>query len=603
MAVSSPKKPRKGPGISREIFFEGARIIARYLRPYKTMLIWLSVFGLFDATVLAFVPLVSGKIFDAIIAIAENPSTPLNSVMVFIAIWAFLQFANNVIGWWTGFENDKLSTLLSAEYTASGFAKLFAMPLSFHTTQKQGDVSDRISRASNWLDNIVGNVLLTLLPSFLSIFIAIAIALFINWSLALILLFAIMIYAAILWTSVPQLVGLQKKMHRAYNVAYGDAYDALGNIREIKQAATEKLEQKKIRNNFLTRAARFWVDMNTIFQRLTFVQKMLVSATQFAIFVISIFYVQHGTITPGELVAFNGYAAMILGPFVILGQQWQTVQNGLVAIVRAEKILAVPAEEYAPKNGVAPERLKGEVVFDHVSFGYKKSGETLKDVSFRVRPGEKVALVGESGVGKTTIIDLLSGFYFPKSGRITIDGTDIKKMALTSYRSRIGVVPQEPALFNDTVEANIRYGNPKRSMEEVIAAAKEAYAHDFIEGFLKKYKQIVGWRGIKLSIGQKQRIALARAFLRDPDILVLDEPTSALDARSEHLIKASLRKLMEGRTTFIIAHRLSTIREADKILVLKDGKVIEAGSHQELIAIPRGAYRSLYDLQAGFTSR
>ena len=205
-------------------------------------------------------------------------------------------------------------------------------------------------------------------------------------------------------------------------------------------------------------------------------------------------------------------------------------------------------------------------------------------------------------MGKTTIIDLVSGFYFPKQGRVLVDGTDVRKMNLTDYRARIGVVPQEPTLFNDTAEANIRYGNPEKSRAQMIAAAKEAHAHEFIEAFPKKYKQLVGWRGVKLSIGQKQRIALARAFLRKPDILVLDEPTSALDARSEHLIKKSLRKLMEGRTTFIIAHRLSTVREADRILVLNDGVITEEGSHEALIKIPNGIYRSLYELQSGFTA-
>jgi ABC-type multidrug transport system fused ATPase/permease subunit len=262
-------------------------------------------------------------------------------------------------------------------------------------------------------------------------------------------------------------------------------------------------------------------------------------------------------------------------------------------------MLAVPPEIYIPANAVAPKKLAGNVAFENVSFAYPKGKPVLQDVSFSVRPGEKVALVGESGVGKTTIIDLLSGFYFPKKGKILIDGTDVRRMDLAAYRSRIGVVPQEPALFNDTVENNIRYGNPGRSRKELIAAAKEAHAHEFIEAFPKKYRQIVGWRGIKLSIGQKQRIALARAFLRGPDILILDEPTSALDAKSEHFIKNSLKKLMEGRTTFIIAHRLSTVREADNILVFKEGKIVEQGNHEQLIKIPNGVYRSLHEFQSG----
>ena len=183
-----------------------------------------------------------------------------------------------------------------------------------------------------------------------------------------------------------------------------------------------------------------------------------------------------------------------------------------------------------------------------------------------------------------------------------MDGIDIKKMNLRNYRSRIGIVPQEPTLFNDTIEANIRYGNPGKTDEEMVAACREAYAQEFIEAFPKKYKTVVGWRGVKLSIGQKQRIALARAFLRGPDILVLDEPTSALDAKSEHLIKASLEKLMAGRTTFIIAHRLSTVREVDLILVLKDGAIVEQGTHDALVKAPNGIYHGLYEMQTGFAS-
>lgn len=588
------------PRLDREIFLNGTAIIARLLRPYKKMLILLSVFGLLNATASAFVPLIAGKIFDAIIKISGNAHAAIGSVVTMIVVWGALNVASNVISWWTGFHNDKLSTVLAAEYVANAFGKLFEMPLSFHTTQKQGDVTDRINRAMNWLDNIVDNVLLGLLPSFLSIFVALVITLFINWQLTIVLVAAIVIYAGVLWSAIPRLSLLQRRQHQAYNLASGDAFDALGNIREIKQAATEKQEQKKTRKNFVDRAAQFWVEMNTIFARLTFTQKMLVSLTQLAIFVLSISFVRNGTLTPGGLVAFNGYAAMMLGPFVLLGQQWQTVQNGLVAIVRADDLLSLPTEEYAPTGGVEVKKLGGDVVFKDVRFRYQKGAETLRGISFHARPGQKIALVGESGVGKTTIIDLLSGFYFPQKGSILVDGIDIKKMNLGEYRSHIGTVPQEPTLFNDTIEANIRYGNPGKTYDEMVAACRDAYAQSFIEAFPKKYKTVVGWRGVKLSIGQKQRIALARAFLRNPDILVLDEPTSALDAKSEHLIKASFEKLMAGRTTFIIAHRLSTVREVDLILVLKNGEIVEQGSHAALMELPGGVYRDLYEMQTGF---
>ena len=348
------KKPKKSrSGLTRQIFFDGARAIAKYLRPHKKILVLLVVFGLLNAAAQAFVPLIAGKIFDAIIAIAKSPEAALGAVFVLIVIWLLLQLTSNAVSWWTGYHNDRLSTVLYSEYVASGFGKLIDMSFSFHTSQKQGDVNDRISRAANWLDNIVGNVLLTLLPNFLSIVIALVITFFINIKLTLVLLVAIVIYAVILWQSVPALSGLQQKVNRAWNRAFGDAYDTLDNLKEVKQAATEQLEKKKLRKNFIDRAAEFWVDMNTIFQRLTFAQKVVVTLTQFSIFVLSVFFVREGTITPGGLVAFNGYAAMILGPFVILGQNWQTIQNGLVAIVRAENMLASPPEIYTPTNAVA----------------------------------------------------------------------------------------------------------------------------------------------------------------------------------------------------------------------------------------------------------
>lgn len=230
--------------LNREVFFGGMRVVVRTLRPHKKILIFLIAFGLLNAAAQAFVPLVSGKLFDAIISIAEREVATLTAALTLIAIWLALQAVSNGIGWWTGFQNDRLSTIAGAEYTAQGISKLFRMPLSFHSTQKQGDVNDRINRAANWLDTIVGNVILTLLPNFLSIVIALIITFFINAVLSLVLVTAILIYAAILWAAVPRLSGLQKKMHRAYNRAYGDAYDALENIREIKQATTEEQEKE-----------------------------------------------------------------------------------------------------------------------------------------------------------------------------------------------------------------------------------------------------------------------------------------------------------------------------------------------------------------------
>lgn len=308
-----------------------------------------------------------------------------------------------------------------------------------------------------------------------------------------------------------------------------------------------------------------------------------------------------GRLTIGELMMFNGYAAMAFGPFVRLGYIWRQLQNGTIALVRAEEVFSLDSEVYEPEGSDKDAVVRGDVVFDRVGFTYREKGakEVLKDITFSVKEGQTVALVGKSGAGKSTLVDLLSGYFFAKKGKVLIDGVDVKKWSLSALRNQVAVVPQEPTLLNDTVFANIKYGNQRATKEEIEKAAKLADAHGFITGFAKGYKQKVGDRGVKLSAGQKQRIAIARAFLRDPKILILDEPTSALDAEAEAAIQKSLETLMKGRTTFIIAHRLSTVRDADLILVLKEGRIVEEGNHTELLKNENGLYRHLHNLQHG----
>jgi ATP-binding cassette subfamily B protein len=291
---------------------------------------------------------------------------------------------------------------------------------------------------------------------------------------------------------------------------------------------------------------------------------------------------------------------MFFGPFVSLGTNWQTIQNGIAAAAVAEDVFNEKQEIFNPENAISPDHILGDIEFKNVIFRYAPDQpDVLKDINFKVKHGEIIALVGESGVGKSTSISLISGYYFPNEGSVTVDNIDTRKLNLTALRKKIAVVPQEVALFNDSIKTNIKYGSFEATDEDVYRVAKEAHIDEYIKTLPKGYDTLVGERGVKLSVGQKQRIAIARAMLRNPSILILDEPTSALDAETERIVTDALEKLMHNRTTFIIAHRLSTVRKANKILVFEKGTIVESGTHQELLQKENGIYRKLYEYQIG----
>ncbi|MBL7141566.1 ABC transporter ATP-binding protein [Patescibacteria group bacterium] len=589
--------------MGKEQTIKGLKIVFQHLSRYKSDLIILSVLGVISAIANGMVPYLVGRFFDSILDLSKifiGTRIEMPLFLFFILVWVLVQLIANFVDWKSNVKSSYLGETVYSNYIIKGFGTLLELPLSFHKNRKMGDIFDRISRTASWMQRVASNVIIDLTPQFLSILVALLISFYVNYFLACFLLLGVLIYVIILFKIAPPLIKLQRKMNKAYNTAFGDAYDAVFNIQAVKQGTTEKYEQKKLFRNFYLKASKFWKKMQSIWQGMNFYQRLIIAFTQLVIFSLSIFFIQKGTMTIGELVMFNGYAAMLFGPFVRLGQNWQTVQNGLVAIERSEEILSVSKEKYIPKNAVILSGIKGEIVFKNVSFVYKKkTNQILDDISFEVGPGEIVALVGESGVGKSTLVDLISGYYFPQEGEVLIDGHNIKNIGLKFLRSKIAIVPQEVILFNDTIKNNIAYGKFSATEKEIKRAAERSYASEFIESFPKKYKQIVGERGIKLSVGQKQRVAIARAILRDPKILILDEPTSALDAKSEKFIQESLEKLMKNRTTFIIAHRLSTVRRADKILVLENGRIVEQGRHQDLIKIPNGVYHQFYKYQIG----
>lgn len=303
-----------------------------------------------------------------------------------------------------------------------------------------------------------------------------------------------------------------------------------------------------------------------------------------------------GHISPGDFVSFVVAIFYSYTPIKRLSRANNSIQQGVACYERIQEILNSKSQIVEHPKAYPLPPVKGSVKFENVSFGYNEMMPVLQEVSFEVMPNETVALVGLSGAGKTTIINLLSRFYDSTSGKITIDGIDIREVSLSSLRSQIGLVTQELILFNDTVRNNIAYGLEEISLDKIKEAAKAAKAHDFITKLPKEYETIIGEKGTLLSSGQRQRLAIARALLKNPPILILDEATSALDSESERLIQIAMVNLMKNRTTFVIAHRLSTVRRVDKIFVLDKGAITEIGTHKELCS-KDGVYKKLYDLQ------
>ena len=486
---------------------------------------------------------------------------------------------------------------IDVELGARLFRHLLALPIAYFETRRVGDSVARVRELENIRNFLTGSAL-TLVVDLVFTVVFLAVMFAYSWLLTLIVLLSLPIYAAVSGGATPLFRRrLAEKFRRgAENQAF--LVEAVSGIETIKAMAVEPQLQRRWETQlaaYVSAAFRVATLANVASQSIQQISKLVTAAILYfgAMAVIA------GKMTVGELVAFNMLAGRVNQPVLRLAQIWQDFHQARLSVERLGDILTTPPEPRGTPGRMALPALKGAVSFEHVRFRYRLDGRVvLEDVSLSVKPGESVGLVGASGSGKSTLTKLLQRFYVPEAGRVLIDGVDTAQIDAAWLRRQIGVVLQDNVLLNATVRENIALTNPGMKLERVIAAAKLAGAHDFILELPEGYDTIVGERGGSLSGGQRQRVAIARALVTDPRILVFDEATSALDYESERVIQKNLHEICQGRTVFIVAHRLSAVRHCDRIVTLEKGRLVEEGSHDELLRA-NGRYATLHRLQGG----
>ncbi|MEQ9164952.1 MAG: ABC transporter transmembrane domain-containing protein [Fulvivirga sp.] len=566
--------------------------VFQYITPYKTTFIVGMICLIFSSTTLLVFPYLAGKLMD----VASGKPWIVNSITQITLGLIGVLFFQSIFSFFRVYLFAQVSERSMADVRKAVFSQMVMLPTTFFDSRRIGELISRITSDVSMLQDTFSTTLAELFRQIATLIIGVGIIFYIAPKLTLFMLatFPVLVLSALVFgKSIRKLSkATQDKLAEANTVVE----ETLQAINVVKAFTNEIFEKK--------RYAKSLDEVVNIALKTATYRGAFISFVIFALFggIVAVMWygatlVESGAMTVGDLLSFVLYTTFIGGSIAGLGDIYGQVQR---AIGASERVLEIIDEHREDINEFTHKsKLKGEISFKNVVFAYptRKELSVLKDISFNIGAGQKVALVGQSGAGKSTIIQLLSRFYDVSEGEIQMDGKALADYDLSLLRQNIGLVPQEVMLFGGTIKENIAYGKPDATDEEINEAAKKANAFEFIEKFPEKMETIVGERGVKLSGGQRQRVAIARAILKDPAVLILDEATSSLDAESEHLVQQALDELMKGRTTIMIAHRLATIRKADKIFVLKEGEIVEQGSHEELSSDTTGIYSYLSRLQ------
>jgi len=482
-----------------------------------------------------------------------------------------------------------------ADFRTHVFSHLHKLSLNFFAKRRTGELISRLMNDVGAIQNLLTETPMDALKHLVTIIGGVGFLLMMNWRLCVLILILLPLLAIVARIFGKRLKILSMTIQDQTAHVTTLIEEVVSGIRVVKSFVQGQREDVRFRSAV--------EGLLTTTMRRTAVLAVFVPVITFCTFVMAIgvlWYggkqVIEGQLSPGDLMAFLLFAGILIGPFGSAARIFSQVKEVQGAMARVFELLDTPPEIRDSPTAQPLGSIQGRVEFDHVQFAYEGRSHVLDSVSFSIQAGECVALVGPTGAGKTTIINLLHRFYDPTAGRVLIDGHDVKSIQLESFYHQLALVPQETLLFGGTIVDNIRYGRWEASEAEIIEASRRANAHEFIQAFPAQYQTVLGEKGVNLSGGQRQRIAIARALLKDPRILILDEATSALDRQSESLVQAALTELMKGRTTLMIAHRFTTIQQADRILVLHKGKIVEDGQHEALLE-KRGLYHHLYTLR------